>query len=125
MNCQICNTEILAPKRKYCSQACKQKSHYTKHKQSNANTSYSQYRRYDKRKKSLIELKGGKCERCGYSKNIAALAFHHLCCKTMPLDARTIGNRSWKLLIEEVRNTQLLCHNCHMEVHYPNYNQLL
>ena len=31
-----------------------------------------------KRKKMLVDLKGGKCEICGYDKCIEALEFHHL-----------------------------------------------
>lgn len=30
------------------------------------------------RKRKLVELKGGKCEICGYNKCIEALEFHHL-----------------------------------------------
>ena len=26
----------------------------------------------------MVDYKGGKCERCGYDKNISALEFHHL-----------------------------------------------
>jgi hypothetical protein len=37
---------------------------------------------------------GGKCEKCGYNFNIAALEFHHIdsSTKTIPLDARHLAN---------------------------------
>ena len=38
----------------------------------------SQQRRGRRRKNFLVELAGGKCRRCGYRKNLAALEFHHL-----------------------------------------------
>lgn len=118
--CIICNTDIQPPKRKYCSNNCKQKAHYNKHCKNNPNTSYSQHKRADKRKKHFISLKGGKCAVCGYGKNYAALCFHHLHDKSFPLDSRNMGNRSMDSLVKEVDKCQLLCLNCHMEHHYPD-----
>lgn len=35
-------------------------------------------KRFQNNKKQQVEYKGGKCEKCGYDKCMAALAFHHL-----------------------------------------------
>ena len=69
-----------------------------------------------KRKIDLIELKGGKCEVCGYNKSVAALHFHHLSPENKNF---TIGGRnySWEIMKEEVNKCALLCSNCHCEVH--------
>lgn len=119
--CIICNSEIQSPKLKYCSNKCKQRSHYNRHHKNNPNTSYSQYKRGDERKRQLIALKGGACSKCGYSSNLAALVFHHTCCKSFPLDARNLGNRSMEIILKEAEKCILLCMNCHMEEHYPDY----
>ena len=37
----------------------------------------AQQRRGRERKLHLIKVKGARCEHCGYSKNYAALEFHH------------------------------------------------
>lgn len=118
-NCIICQSELKTPKIKYCSNNCKQKAHYYKHVKNNPNTTYSQYKRADVRKKEFIALKGGKCSKCGYNKNYSALHFHHLKDKSFPLDSRNIGNRSMKSLLEELSKCELLCANCHAEEHNP------
>ena len=67
-------------------------------------------------KRKLIELKGGKCERCGYNKSLAALQFHH---KDKTKKEFWIGglNRSWKKTLAEVAKCELVCANCHFEIH--------
>lgn len=116
--CIICEIELQGNQSKYCSNKCKQKGHYSKHK-TNTNTTYSQFKRADVRKKDFINLKGGCCNKCGYNRNYAALHFHHLRDKSFPLDSRNIGNRSLKSLLIELDKCILLCANCHMEEHYP------
>lgn len=65
-----------------------------------------------------VELKGGKCHVCGYSKYIGALDFHHLNEKTKGFDLSTRGlTRSWKKIKEEVNKCILVCANCHREIH--------
>jgi predicted Zn-ribbon and HTH transcriptional regulator len=56
----------------------------------NPNDYLKQKERALSRKLEIIRLKGGKCERCGYDKNIAALEFHHLdpSIKSFQLDSR-------------------------------------
>lgn len=117
MNCKICNKELTGNKKMYCSNKCKQKAHYLKHK--NSNTYYSQTNRGLIRKLKLINLKGGGCSKCGYNKNIAVLEFHHQCCKSFPLDMRTLSNSKWESIEKEADKCVLLCANCHREHHNP------
>ncbi len=71
------------------------------------------------------ELKGGKCSKCGYSKNYAALDFHHLDPATKKFgiigNQMTVG-KSERIELE-VAKCILLCHNCHMELHHPELNK--
>lgn len=73
--------------------------------------------RTDKKRK-LVALKGGKCQRCGYDKSLAALQFHHRnpAEKLFTINGRN-GCRSWESLLQETQKCDLLCANCHAEVH--------
>lgn len=76
------------------------------------------------RKMELIELRGGKCEMCGYAKNISALEFHHLNPddKCFQLDSRHLSNTNKSKILEEVNKCILVCANCHRELHNPELN---
>lgn len=114
--CEVCNTPLKGLQRKYCSRKCHNKAGNTRLQNYEA-----QQKRALARKHELIMLKGGKCEICGYSKNYAALSFHHLdpTQKELSLDARTLSGSRMEILKDEVSKCQLLCQNCHMEIHYP------
>jgi DNA-binding protein Fis len=75
-----------------------------------------------RRKLELIKLRGGKCEICGYCKNVAAFDFHHINPKekSFQLDLRHLSNQSMSVIIEEFEKCKLLCSNCHREIHSPN-----
>lgn len=75
-----------------------------------------------KRKMELIEYKGGKCEICGYNKNIAALQFHHINPdeKEFKLDVRKLSNNKMENIYKEVDKCMLLCANCHSEIHHKD-----
>jgi len=67
-------------------------------------------------KQKLVEYKGGKCEICGYNKCINCLSFHHLDPKEK--DFQISGTTlSFERQKNEVDKCQLLCHNCHGEIH--------
>jgi len=71
------------------------------------------------RKEKLLTERGGKCERCGYSKCLAALEFHHKDPKKKKFGLGSHGwTRSWKSLVEEAKKCDVLCSNCHKELHY-------
>lgn len=66
-----------------------------------------------------ISYLGGKCEKCGYNKCVAALEFHHLDPKEKEFalsDYRKLFKE--KVLInKELDKCMLLCANCHREEH--------
>ena len=61
---------------------------------------------------------GGKCSRCGYDKSLSALQFHH----TDPSQKEFhLGNKrgiTWDKQLEELSKCELVCANCHAEIHY-------
>lgn len=78
-------------------------------------------RGHDIRKKAILH-KGGKCEICGYDKNMAALEFHHT--DPSKKDPKWHGSRSWKWdrLKAEIDECMLACKNCHAETHHPQFD---
>ena len=76
----------------------------------------------------LINLKGGKCEKCNNS-SVFVLEFHH----TSKNKENNISNLIWKRprgsnikkLKKEISKCQLLCRNCHQEAHHPHIKSLL
>lgn len=75
-------------------------------------------KRRRKLKSLAVDLKGGKCQICGYNRYIGALSFHHLDEKTKLFDMSTRGlTRSWKKIRDEVDKCILVCENCHREIH--------
>lgn len=56
-------------------------------------------------KKKLVDLKGGVCQICGYSKCLVALDFHHIeeSAKEFELSQRDL-TRAWEKIIEEAKN---------------------
>jgi hypothetical protein len=86
------------------------------------NTYEYQVMRALKRKYHLITLRGGKCQNCGYNKNLSAFEFHHKNPKTkkFQLDQRSLSNLSMKVIMEEFEKCELLCANCHREFHSPD-----
>lgn len=69
-----------------------------------------------KTKIQLVEAKGGKCERCGWSGHPGAFQFHH----TDP-SAKSYSLSGNKLLVKdrwnEVNKCELLCACCHSVEH--------
>jgi hypothetical protein len=118
--CIVCQTMLNGQKQKYCCNACKQKDHYRRIK-FQTNTYHSQTLRSLRRKIQLIEMHGGKCEKCGYNNNASALHFHHKnsMTKSFKLDMRVLSNKRWDLILEETDKCVLLCSNCHAEEHNP------
>lgn len=77
----------------------------------------TKYRRRLKWK--LIEYKGGKCERCGYNKRVArAYDFHHRNPEEKDFSISSSLSLSFEKLKVEVDKCDLLCRNCHAEVHH-------
>lgn len=118
--CIICETILNGNQSKYCSNNCKQKGHW-ENKKTQRNSYHSQTIRSYKRKLKLVEMSGGKCEICGYNKNLSVLQFHHInpVDKIFKLDARQLSNTKWETILNEHAKCQLLCANCHSELHNP------
>jgi hypothetical protein len=76
----------------------------------------SNYRKRMKQK--AVDYLGGFCELCGYNKSISALNFHHRdpLLKEFELGGTGVCRR-WDKLVIELDKCQLLCFNCHYEVH--------
>lgn len=118
--CVVCEKELTGKQVKFCSGVCKQKSHYeTVSRQTN--TYHSQTLRGLKRKLHLVDLRGGRCEECGYNKNLGSLEFHHLDPeqKELKLDLRHLSNNSMEKILDEFDKCKVLCSNCHREEHHP------
>ena len=118
--CLNCSGSLKRNQLKYCSSNCRSK-HLS---QSNNSTYRCQQGRSLQRKIELINLLGGKCETCGYNKNLSALVFHHRDAsqKRFSLDARHLSNSNLERIHNEVKKCSLLCCNCHAELHYPYLN---
>lgn len=77
---------------------------------------YKKNQRLDK-KRVLVAMLGGKCCRCGYSKCIAALDFHHKNPASKLFEISHNLSRSLDALRAEAAKCLLLCANCHREEH--------
>lgn len=64
-----------------------------------------------------LEYKGNKCENCGYNKCVDALCFHHLNPENKDFQISHAYRKSKENIIKELDKCQLLCTNCHREVH--------
>lgn len=96
-------TNILTTKSKFCNVKCKSKFHVD--------------RRRRQLKKLAVDYKGSKCERCGYSKCIWALDFHHRDRSTKSFNISRKGfTHSWEKTKAELDKCDLLCANCHREI---------
>ncbi len=64
-----------------------------------------------------------RCEMCGYDKNTAALCFHHIEPHEKEFSLNSCKTYSIEKLRKEIEKCVVLCHNCHMEEHYPHLNK--
>ena len=73
--------------------------------------------RRDKLKAKCVAYKGGICQGCGYSKCLRALAFHHRDPSKKLFGIGGSHCRSWTSIKLELDKCDLLCMNCHAELH--------
>jgi hypothetical protein len=77
-------------------------------------------------KEKLVEYKGNKCNICGYNKCIAALDLHHRDPSkkefTFSHMKITSFDKNKELLCKELDKCDLLCANCHREIHFLENN---
>lgn len=69
-------------------------------------------------KLKAVELKGGKCQICGYNKCVDALDFHHLDESVKSFCIASKGyTRAWSAVEKEINKCILVCANCNREIH--------
>ena len=65
-----------------------------------------------------VEYKGGKCNKCGYNKCVGSLHFHHRNPKEKDINWKQIKNWSFEKIKLELDKCDLVCANCHGEIHW-------
>mgnify|MGYP002345817199 FL=1 len=66
-----------------------------------------------------VAYKGGKCTKCGYSKCLGALEFHHLDPSQKDFEIGGLKLHAWSDVVKrELDKCILVCSNCHKEIHY-------
>lgn len=75
----------------------------------------TQKRRRRETKEFGIQLKGGKCQMCGYNRCNSNLTFHHLDPKKKEfgISSTTVSKNR---MIKEIEKCILVCKNCHGEI---------
>ena len=68
-------------------------------------------------KAAAIKYLGGKCQKCGWHGNQAAIQFHHKNPDEKDFIIGNVANKSWDSIKKEMRKCILLCANCHMIEH--------
>jgi hypothetical protein len=116
--CSICGSGLAGRQRKYCSRFCKNKDTNHHHQSYRA-----QRARGSARKVQLIAELGGRCTRCGYDRNLAALTWHHVdrAQKSFELDMRSLSNRSESDVRKDLAKCILRCATCPAEEHFPQF----
>tara|TARA_E500000178_G_C16989061_1_gene739867 strand:- start:1334 stop:1759 length:426 start_codon:yes stop_codon:yes gene_type:complete len=124
--CKYCGAEVPQSPTKggrvkeYCNESCRAKWRYKNDPFiMNRDTYTEQKQRAFHSKWKAIQERGGKCIKCGES-NPVKLCFHHRdpSQKTLKLDGRTFANRKYQTIKEELDKCDLMCHNCHHELHW-------
>jgi hypothetical protein len=59
---------------------------------------------------------GGKCKICG-DYNIFHLCFHHINNNKKEFNIAEIKHLRWSIILKEIEKCELLCCNCHQEIH--------
>jgi DNA-binding CsgD family transcriptional regulator len=70
-----------------------------------------------KLKKRCIEYKGGKCIICGYDNCDRALDFHHRVPSEKDFEIASSKVLAWEKIKVELDKCDLVCKNCHAEIH--------
>lgn len=129
--CRYCYWNSLKPRVSYVKRRCKLCHCWFKPKHKNAQycSTYCivkasrKQSRVTKKQKAILYL-GGRCQKCGYHKCLDALEFHH---RNPKRKKENIGNWymwKWSKLKHELNKCDLLCSNCHRELHWKINNEL-
>jgi len=131
--CETCNAELktktgkkIQRRKRFCSQKCHDvlKSYNSSQIQKDFKKEYGLNKYCLKgiyKKLQLIDIFGGKCEKCGYDKNISAFDFHHKNPyeKNFEIKTQNLKCKKDDEILEEAMKCMLLCANCHRELHSP------
>jgi Zn ribbon nucleic-acid-binding protein len=75
-------------------------------------------------KNKIVEYLGGKCQKCGYNKCLAALVAHHVNPNSKNIGMANHTRRNlWYDIVKELNKCILLCQNCHNELHYKELHK--
>mgnify|MGYP001607904393 CR=1 FL=1 len=85
---------------------------------------WSNKRRLENKKRAL-DILGNKCIKCGYDKCIDVFDFHHTDPNEKDAEICKLLSKKWDEKIEkEIKKCQLLCSNCHREIHWEERQKL-
>jgi hypothetical protein len=70
-----------------------------------------------KMKQRCVDYKGGKCQCCGYDRSLRSLTFHHRNADEKEFTLAGKMSWAWSKLARELDKCDLLCANCHYEIH--------
>ena len=88
----------------YCSKKCKNKQ--------------SVQNRRNSIKSKLVDLFGGKCQRCQWNEHSSGLVLHHKDPLVKEFGLASVGgSKSWEIILKEADKCFLLCSNCHNVIH--------
>lgn len=68
-------------------------------------------------KAAAINYLGGKCKKCSWHGNQAALQFHHKNSSEKDFVIGNVANKNWETIKAELKKCVLLCANCHAIEH--------
>lgn len=126
LKCASCQSDLSGRQTKYCSKKCKTDVLIYKRRADFKIENGCSVQTYKgiKNKMIIVNRLGGGCSICGYNKNLAALSFHHLdpLKKSFQIDLRSLSNRSMNSLLSEIDKCSLVCINCHIEIHNPDFD---
>lgn len=117
-------TRKLTENEYWICQSCNKtgKEHFYKSKPRKCKTCWNAFT-YGQHKKKIEEYmisRGGvKCQTCGYDKYKGALCFHH----RDPKEKDPNWNKQWAVdkLYKELDKCDILCANCHAEIHAADF----
>jgi len=89
---------------------------YQKRGRSRCGSCNTKIRRF-RAKAAAIKYLGGRCAKCGWSGNQAAIQFHHKNPKEKEFVIGNVANKSWDSIKSEMKKCILLCANCHAIEH--------
>jgi len=100
----------------FCKLCNKKFKDYQKRGRTRCGSCNTKIRRF-RAKAAAVELLGGKCKKCGWQGNQAAMQFHHKDSTEKDFTIGNVANKSWDSIKDEMKKCILLCANCHAIEH--------